>query len=315
MDTKTLFEMLGQKEPELITDAERAREFPRRRMDNRTEGLDLEAPELFVYEGLTFEEMAEAISEDVIRMHCTAVVQNRFSQEYLELSRLLERGISELASCCVTKAAFEKQGVRFRGLKDLNLSKYYTIVSGHFRKCHAAIGETTVKNRQFWRQMMDMEFRWYSLARRLKATEDRIKLIREGKISIDKMLEKLDYDRTYERTAQPKPGKKSGPKGLPSPKAISFPVMGDFLRDKSGVAVSREKEAVPAAAPEKEAEPKFYGSMKQRKKAERLARKRAAAQPRNASSRHMPETVPDDTLSEEYIPDLLSKGISLPGRV
>ena len=326
METKELYEMMGKKEPEMITDAERARVFPRSRMDFRPEGLDYEAPELFDYEGLSFEEMAEAISEDVIQMHCIAAIRSRFSEGYLELSRLLERGISELASCCVTKAAFEKQGVQFKGLKDLDLSRYYGIVSGHFRKCHAAITETTYNNQQFWRQMLDMEFRWYNLAKRLKATEDRINLIREGKISVDKMLEKLDYERMRERSSQPKPAEKKEPKALPASKAVSFPVMGDFLRD--GL---REKEAVPVK--EAEPEPKVYATMKQRKKAERLARKHAAEQsrmperrpekpaeravasaPRRGGSDGM-KSIPYVPVTEELIPNLLSKGIPLPERV
>ena len=34
------------------------------------------------------------------------------------------------------------------------------------------------------RQMLEMEFRWYNLANRIKSTDDRIRLIEEGKIDI-----------------------------------------------------------------------------------------------------------------------------------
>ena len=35
--------------------------------------------------------------------------------------------------------------------------------------------------------MLEMEMRWYNLAKRLKATDDKIKLIREGKLNTDSM--------------------------------------------------------------------------------------------------------------------------------
>ena len=328
-----LDEILGNREPVEITDEARACEFPRSRTEYRSEGLSPEAPGLFNYESLSFEEMASSISEDVTELHGIAEVSNRFSQTYLELSRLLERGITEVASCLVTRAAFEKQGVVFRNLKMPDIPALYGIVSGHFRKCHAAVRGTTIQNRRFWTGMLEMEIRWYNLARRLKATEDRIGLIRAGKISIDKMLEKLDADLLRDRSAAPK--KQTAPDGakaLPEGKAVSFPVMGTFLREKFGRSAEREKEPVPVPVPEK-AEPKVYASMKQRKKAERLARKHAAEKraeqeknERNSFGLQVPERIshdPDEV--REYLssmgiwpedPDiqraLLSRGVPLP---
>ena len=331
-----LDEILGNREPVEITDEASACEFPHSRMEYRSEGLSPEAPALFNYESLTFEEMASSISEDVMELHNIAEVTNRFSQTYLELSRLLERGIAEVASCWVTRAAFEKQGVVFKSLNMPGIPHLYGIVSGHFRKCHAAVRGTTIQNRKFWTAMLEMEIRWYNLARRLKATEDRIRLIREGKISIDKMLEKLDADLLRDRSAAPK--KQTAPEGakaLPEGKAVSFPVMGTFLREKFGKGAAGAKEPVPAAVPEQAAEPKVYASMKQRKKAERLARKHAAEN-RAAAEKTMksPDTprktdapasrfsemkkklsaMGMDPGAEEFPENLLSKGVPLPVR-
>ena len=329
-----LDEILGNREPVEITDEVSACEFPHSRMEYRSEGLSPEAPELFNYESLSFEEMASSISEDVIELHNIAEVTNRFAQTYLELSRLLERGIAEVASCWVTRAAFEKQGVVFKSLNMPGIPQLYGIVSGHFRKCHAAVRGTTIQNRKFWTAMLEMEIRWYHLARRLKATEDRIGLIRAGKISIDKMLEKLDADLLRDRSAAPKKQTASeGTKALPEGKVVSFPVLGTFLREKFGKGAEREKEPVPVSASEKSETSKVYASMKQRKKAERLARKHAAEKraeqeknERNSFDLQVPERIshdPDEVrehLSSMGIwpedPDiqsaLLSRGVPLP---
>ena len=331
-----LDEILGKREPRVITDEASACEFPRSRMEYRSEGLGMESEELFNYEGLSFEEMASSISEDVVELHGCAMVLNRFGQNYLDLSRLLERGIAVVASCWVTRAVFEKQGIAFKNLIMPEISVLYGIVSGHFRKCHSAVKGTTAQNRKFWTAMLEMEIRWYNLARRLKATEDRIRLIREGKISIDKMLEKLDADLLRDRSAAPK--KQTAPEGtkaLPEGKAVSFPVMGTFLREKFGKGAAGAKEPVPAAVPEQAAEPKVYASMKQRKKAERLARKHAAEN-RAAAEKTMksPDTprktdapasrfsemkkklsaMGMDPGAEEFPENLLSKGVPLPVR-
>ena len=331
-----LDEILGKREPRVITDEASACEFPRSRMEYRSEGLGMEAEELFNYEGLSFEEMASSISEDVVELHGCAMVLNRFGQNYLDLSRLLERGIAVVASCWVTRAVFEKQGIAFKNLIMPEISVLYGIVSGHFRKCHSAVKGTTAQNRKFWTAMLEMEIRWYNLARCLKATEDRIGLIRAGKISIDKMLEKLDADLLRDRSAAPK--KQTAPEGtkaLPEGKAVSFPVMGTFLREKFGKGAAGAKEPVPAAVPEQAAEPKVYASMKQRKKAERLARKHAAEN-RAAAEKTMksPDTprktdapasrfsemkkklsaMGMDPGAEEFPENLLSKGVPLPVR-
>ena len=326
-----LSEMLNiRKEPTVLKDEALAREFPKNRQEYHSEGLALEDPELFNMDPLTFDEMASSLADDVTQLHSIAVLQSRYSEGYLSLSRLLEKGIAELASCCVTKAVFEKQGLRFPNLGLLDISLYHRIVAGHFRKCHAAVSATTISNQKFWIGMLETEIRWYNLARRLKATEDRIRLIREGKISIDKMLEKLEYDRLRERSsAQKAPAKHADVKALPESRAVSFPVMGETLREAFGN--SRKQE--PAPAPD--AEPKVYASMKQRKKAERLARKHAAEQSaaaqkkdkspdrEKAASLQMPclfgrdPVFSDENLWEEadaFPIELLSKGVPLPVR-
>ena len=240
-------------------------EFPGSRIDYVSDGLPREEPNLDYYQYISFEEMASALCEDILQLDTFAVIKNRFSQSYLELSQRLEKGLSELASFCVTKAVFEKKGIRFTKLDDLKLNTLSGIAGYHFRKTHDAVSKTLNKNQKFWIQMLDMEFRWYNLSKRIKATADRIELIRAGKINVDTLVEKLTTVKPSAVTSDAKSKANETLKALPNPKAISFPVMGEFIRSELNV----QFEAIPA-------EPqKVYESAKKRKKAERLARKHA----------------------------------------
>ncbi|MBR6089347.1 MAG: hypothetical protein IKP86_05390, partial [Anaerolineaceae bacterium] len=204
---------------------------------------------------------------------------NRFSESYLDISRQLEKGISELASLCVTRAVFEKQGARFTMLKELDLDICAGIIRYHFRKSHDAAQKTEIRNQKFWKQMVEMETRWYHLAKRIDATADRIDLIRSGKISVDSLIK--DYERRKIRNAEghPKHGKPASadPKALPPASAVSFPVIGEFLSGQtSAVSVRQTADGGhPAADGKHPQEETFYPSMKARKKAERLAQKQA----------------------------------------
>ena len=189
--------------------------FPASRITYSSEGLPLENEKAFSWESISFEEMASAIFDDVCRMSDFAAVKNRFSQAYLEIIRKLEKGIAELASCCITKTVFEKKGVEFKSLHDLNIGLLYSIVSFNFRKTHAAVCETTIKNQDFWIRMLDMEFRWHGLARRLKATEERIESIRSGKINVDGLVEKICRETGLSFQKDPKQQKAQEKKALP----------------------------------------------------------------------------------------------------
>ena len=288
-------------------------EFPESRTDYVYEDLDLEDPIPSYYDPISFEEIASCLCQDVLQMDNFAVVKNRYSQSYLDLTRKLEKGVSELASCSITKAVLEKKGHVFTKLDDLDLDMCRKIAVYHFRKSHYAIQNTTIKNQKFWLQMLDMEFQWYRLMLRLSATESRIADIKAGKINVDNLIEKFFRENKPLSAA----GKNRAlsekyadhaeintPKALPPSKAASFPVIGKFIRDeftepekelihiknksnsgKSGgqlktqVSADKINRIINSAETEnsKVSDEKFYGTMKQRKKAERLARKRMAA--------------------------------------
>ncbi|MBR6089722.1 MAG: hypothetical protein IKP86_07300 [Anaerolineaceae bacterium] len=282
-------------------------DFPKSRTEFVPDGLPLEEPDMSYYEPLSFEEMAEALTHDVLRLNDYAAIQNRFSESYLDISRQLEKGISELASLCVTRAVFEKKGVRFTMLDDLKLDICAGIIRYHFRKSHDAAQKTEIQNQKFWKQMVDMETRWYHLAKRIEATGDRIGLIRSGKISVDSLIK--DYERRKIRNAEGHP-KREKPasteaKALPPASAVSFPVIGEFLSGQPA-AVSVQQSADGKDKPEEI----FYPSMKARKKAERLARKQAreaaAANRKNmnsGTSRHAASHNEPEAIQDPFVPE------------
>ena len=268
--------------------------FPKSRYDFVGESLPREQITDFSSDPISFEEMTSAVFTDIKQLEGLAVVKNRFSEAYLDISRRLEKGIAELASCAITKTVFEQKGYRFASLEKLTIPLLYSMLSFHFRKCHAAVQGYAFKNQQAWMQMLEMEMRWYNLAKRLKATDDKIKLIREGKLNPDSIINYLHAYAAWGKTASsnkenqttaPKKAKTHEPKALPPTQAPAFPMMGDFLRE-----AFPQKEKVPtAAAPQKDEEPKaqeqpkVYDSIKARKKAERLERKHAREQQKCAA--------------------------------
>ena len=268
--------------------------FPKSRYNYADENLPLEKITDFSSDPISFEEMTSAVFTDIKQLEGLAVVKNRFSEAYLDISRRLEKGIAELASCAITKTVFEQKGYRFASLENLTIPLLYSMLSFHFRKCHAAVQGYAFKNQQAWLQMLEMEMRWYNLAKRLKATDDKIKLIRAGKINPDNIINKLHAGAAREKTAASnkeaqntasKRTETNEPKALPPAQATAFPMMGDFLRE-----AFPQKETVPArtskaeTAETKAAEtPKTYDSIKARKKAERLDRKHAREQQKSAA--------------------------------
>ena len=271
-----------------------AHELPKSRYDFVGEALPREQITDFSSDPISFEEMTSAVFTDIKQLEGLAVVKNRFSEAYIDISRRLEKGIAELASCAITKTVFEQKGYRFASLEKLTIPFLYSMLSFHFRKCHAAVQGYAFKNQQAWMQMLEMEMRWHNLAKRLKATDDKIKLIREGKLNTDSIINKLHADITREKnaapkkddqTAAPKKAETNEPKALPPAQAAAFPMMGEFLRE-----AFPQKETVPAvAAPQKDEEPqtqetqKTYDSIKARKKAERLQRKHEREQQKDAA--------------------------------
>ncbi len=184
------------------------------------------------------------LREDMIEIYHFTMVLNRFSDKFQKVSRALAKGLAKLASCCITKTVLEKKGFRFPKLEDLEIGGLYRMVSFNFRKCHAAIKGTTHNNYLMWSQLIDIEFGWHTLGERLKATEEKIRKIRDGKVNIDSMLNRARMFRM--QPAAPKPGNIRDLITNTDPK--SFPVIEPVVRGMIERARAR-RDAETAAAP------------------------------------------------------------------
>ena len=115
--------------------------------------------------------------------------ENRFSENYLKYCAQLEKNIKRVGSLCLTKAVLEQTGESFPKLEDMTIRELAGMTACHLRKCHAALEGLYWDNDLLGMTYLNWEFRWFDLAKRLNATEVKIKKIREGKISYVPMLE------------------------------------------------------------------------------------------------------------------------------
>ena len=118
-------------------------QFPASKRDFNHDNLPIEDPSLFSEDPISFEEMTAYLFEDVERNYNFSKILNRFSDHYLDVSHSVEKGIGKLASCCLTKTVLEQKGYQFPYLQGLCIDELYRMVSFNYRKCHAAITETT----------------------------------------------------------------------------------------------------------------------------------------------------------------------------
>ena len=103
-----------------------------------------------------------------------AAKYNRHSSDYLKSCAQLERGIKFLGSSCLQKYALEQRDFVFPELKQLNTANLYTMASIHFNKIDRALSEYMEQNQAVDDALLDMEYRFYHLMERIRATEVKI---------------------------------------------------------------------------------------------------------------------------------------------
>ncbi len=190
-------------------------------------GLPFEPEGCYNSAPLAFEEMVQALWIVTNNAHYAATRYNRHSPTYMLLSDYLEKNIRQLGSCCITKAVLEKSGEEFTLLDNVSLHELYCMVSLHFRKCISAYNEVMGRGDALDMNIISRMFRWAALAERLKATEDKIQKIREGKINIDSMLERARVYKNEPGTRRDK----SADTVNPRLRASSLPVMRSFANE------------------------------------------------------------------------------------
>ena len=224
-----------------------------------SEGLPAESFEDFSEMPLTFEEMTAGMRDDLEQVYTLTGTVNRYSADYPVLCRQLERMIKRVGSCCVTKAVLEQEGFEFPRLKDLDLKDLYCMVSFNFRKTRTAYHDSERLKGCADMGLLEQECRLVDLAERLQATEEKIRLIRDGKLKADRMLERARMFRG-EKGIQRKREAGRGP--LPE-KGRALPVIGSVARRMIAEKRAEEKArkemlkggSVPGARPLPEARP------------------------------------------------------------
>ena len=198
------------------------------------DGFPAESFEEFSESPLEFEEMATALRDDLESVYTLTGTLNRFSPDYVNCCRVLEKMIRRMGSYCVTRAVLEQKGFAFPKLKTPDLQDLYSMLSFNFRKTRKAFHDGKAKRNCADMKLLDLECRWVDLAEKLKATGERIRLIQNGKISADAILE---------REQMFKGGKVSGREASSSRpldgKARALPVIGSVARQM----IAERKEA------------------------------------------------------------------------
>ena len=236
---------------------EQYREMRDRALLGNEDGLPAETFEAFSEAPLTFEEMAAGMRKDLERVYTLTGTLNRYSADYPLVCRQLERMIRRMGSCCVTKAVLEQKGFEFPALKDLDMKDLYCMVSFNFRKTRTAYHDSERMKGCADMGLLELECRWVDLAERLKATEEKIRMVRSGKLNADRMLERAQLfkgEKCIQRKHSDDPGALTG-------KARALPVIGSVARQmiaerKAGeTAMKALTQGIPGVRPFQEARP------------------------------------------------------------
>ena len=171
--------------------------------DVRAADLPNEVSNSFSNAPYEFEQTSSVLWDDTQQIYYHACIANRFSEHYLVLCGQLEKNIKQLGSFCVTKAALEQKGMLFPKLEKMNVRELVCMVSYHFRKAHAALQGIYRDNDLLGITYLNWEFRWVGLGNRLKSTEVKIRMIKEGRYMPKAVLEQNEAFTPHQRGGRP----------------------------------------------------------------------------------------------------------------
>ena len=121
-----------------------------------------------------FGDVTAKMLKKVITIFDLAVKYNRHSPDYLKSCAQLEKGIKYLGSSCLQKYALEQHKNVFPELGQLNTTNLYTMASIHFNKIDRALTEYIEQKQAVDDVLLDMEYRFFHLMERIRATEVKI---------------------------------------------------------------------------------------------------------------------------------------------
>lgn len=139
------------------------------------EALPFETIDDYSTAPVEFGEMTQKLMVKVDAVFDLAVKYNRHSSAYLKSCTKLEKGITYLARCCRTKYALEICKHQYPELGQLTTDKLYRMASFHYRKIDRALTEYIEQKQDVSDELIDMQFRYFNLLDRLRATEVKIR--------------------------------------------------------------------------------------------------------------------------------------------
>ena len=129
-------------------------------------GYEFEPFDAFSTDPLGFPERVLRMQTEAMETFSLVQTANRHSPLFHKLSAQLEKLVSYLGSCCITKAVMEQQGETFRLLDNLTADRLRGMAAFNLRKCYAAFMECRAEGRYSY-AAFDLSVRWALLDRRL----------------------------------------------------------------------------------------------------------------------------------------------------
>ena len=225
-------------------------EMPSSRFDYEPDGLPKEGLDPAFCVPADYDRMIGILYEDMMTLADHAVTANRYSERYLSLSRDLETLIRKLGGMLITRAVLERQGETVKCPEGLTIPQLVFTASYNFNKAHAAVQGTQMRNLRFYLAMLQQETRWASLICRLNATEEKIRLIREGKLEVRLVPEEAEAAK-QDRGSR-KNGEQDENRTVRAARPAALPLEKEMLRAAAGCEV---RIAGPAKAGKKAADP------------------------------------------------------------
>ena len=196
--------------------------------DSEKENLFTESIEDFSTAPIVFEEAAARMLNKVEELFDLSTKYDRNVPQYLECCSWLERGIKALGSAALTKICLEKRNFEFTLLDQLSTQKLYEMASFNFRKIDAALSSALEGKKETAYDLFRIQYRYYLLLDRLKATETKIYQINNGFLSDTEivkhalMLSKESWnERSAKRQVKPSVFRRT----------TAFPVLGNAIRE------------------------------------------------------------------------------------
>ena len=212
-------------------------------------GYPYEPFECFSTEPLGFLETAMKLQVEARETFRFACSYNRHSPLFYQAAGKMEKLLGRLGSVCITAAAMDQQGELPAGfLDDLTIGWLRGITAYIFRKNYASFTES-VSVVLYNDEALGLSIRYAALDKRLQATDEKIKQIREGKVKVG--LTEKDKN----RDAQPASGEKPQESEAEKP-AAPLPQSGRaFAIDKNAVREALQQEPAEAVSEERELKP------------------------------------------------------------